>query len=230
MNQRRLVLERVDNVRDLGGYPIGEKGITKWQCFLRSADLADISDGDKDLLYDYGVRTVINLKAVGETDNPIETDKRFLYRHVPLFDNFEILADDAKDYGGNISMAVLHVFTPRIKDIFHIIAERIDSGGVLFHCLAGKDRTGLIAVLLLLLAGVSKLDILADYMTSLFYVRPVVQRLHKSKDDIHINPDEIEETIAEIESRFHGIERYFRDIGVSLDDIEKIKARFIMNP
>ena len=227
MNKKRIPLASVHNVRDLGGYPIGAKNMTRWGVFLRSADLSDITDCDRDKLFDYGIRTIINLKAVGESSNPIENDKRFCYRHIPLFDDFEKVVEFSKKYNGNGYWAIIKVYSPRIKAIFDLIANRLDDGGVLFHCFAGKDRTGIIAMLLLLLAGVSALDILADYMVSVIYVRPVVEKLHEPLRDIHIFPDEVEAIIKEIADNYKGMENFLKDIGVSSGDIEKIKRRFI---
>ena len=56
MNIKRLMLESVNNVRDIGGYPIDEKSMTKWGVFLRSADLTEISSCDMDVLYNYGIK------------------------------------------------------------------------------------------------------------------------------------------------------------------------------
>jgi protein-tyrosine phosphatase len=224
-----LELEGVCNVRELGGYPAGLDGITKWGVFLRSADLADATENDKDLLFGYGIRTIVNLKIVGETSNPIENDKRFTHIHIPLFefDDFSKMTDIAAEYGGSIYLATIKAFAPRVKDVFDAIAKHIDGGAILFHCFAGKDRTGIIAALLFLLAGVPALDILADYIVSSVYIRPVMTKLNKPFEEIRIYPDEIELIMEEIENNCGGIKNYLKNIGVPPESIEKIKEHFV---
>jgi len=150
LNIKRLELKSIYNVRDLGGYPIGTKGVTKWGVFLRCADLAEIGKYDMDMLFDYGIRTIINLKNPDETSNPIENDERFKYIHIPLFDDYNNIVDLSLNYNSSIYLTIVKAFKPRIKYIFDSIARHIDNGGILFHCFAGKDRTGIIAMFLLL--------------------------------------------------------------------------------
>ncbi|MCL2775084.1 MAG: tyrosine-protein phosphatase [Oscillospiraceae bacterium] len=227
MNIRRLDLEGAYNVRDLGGYSVSSNGITKWGVFLRSDDLAEITKNDMDLLSKYGINTIINLKAVDETINPIENDTRFRHIHIPLFDDYNKMVDIIKDYNDSFYLAAIKAFTPHIRDIFNSIAKHINDGGILFHCLAGKDRTGIIAMLLLLLAGVSEFDILADYIVSAIYNRPLVAKQNKPFETIHIYPDEIEMVMTEIRNNYNGVENYLKNIDVSSEDIEKIKENFI---
>ena len=231
LTKKRLELEGVYNVRELGGYPISVNAMTKWGVFLRSADLAEITENDVNLLFDYGIRTIINLKeSVDETynpNNPIESDIRFRHIHIPLFDDYEKMMDMAAEYNGSLYLATIKAFAPRIKDIFTSIAKHIDDGGILFHCFAGKDRTGIIAMLLLLLVQVSKLDILADYIVSAVYIRPLITKLNKSFEEIRIYPEEIELIMAEITNNYDGVENYLKSIGISSEDIEKTKENFI---
>lgn len=230
MNKKRLNLEGVYNVRELGGYPIGANDMTKWGVFLRCADLADITENDMALLLNYGIRTIINLKATDETSNPIKTDKRFTYIHIPLFDDFEKMSGIAKeDYNNSVYLTIIKAYKPYIKEVFNTIAEHIDNGGIIFHCLAGKDRTGIIVMLILLLAEVSDLDILADYIVSALYIRPyVTTRLNKSIEEIRIYPEEIELIMEEINNNYNGVENYLRNIGVSSETMDKIKSSFIV--
>ena len=227
MKIKRLKLEAVDNVRDLGGYPISANAITKWGLFLRSADLEGITKNDIDLLLNYGIKTVIDLKMFDETSNPIKNDKRFNYTQVPLFDDFNDVLDISKNYNNSVYLTIIKVFKPRIKEVFNFIGNHINNGGILFHCLVGKDRTGIIAVLLLLLAGVSDIDILADYIVSAIYIRPIMIKQNKSYEEIRIYPEEIELIMAEINDNYNGAENYLRDIGVSAEAINNIKLNFI---
>ena len=227
MKTRRLELNSIDNARDLGGYPTSANTITKWGLFLRTADLAEITETDIALLLNYGIRTVIDLKMPDETSSPIKNDKRFNYVQIPLFDDYDDMLDISKKYNNSVYLTIIEAFKPRIKAVFDFIGNHINSGGILFHCQVGKDRTGIIAMLLLLLAGVSDIDILADYIVSAIYIRPIVKKLNKSYDEIHIYPEEIELIMAEINNNYNGVENYLIDAGVSPGVINNIKQNFI---
>lgn len=223
---KRLSLDGVYNIRDLGGHIINENTMTKWGVFLRSADLADITLNDMDILYEYGVRTIINLKAVDETNNPVQNDKRFNHIQVPLIDDFPKMFKIIKDYEGSFYLTMLEAFKVHIKEIFITIAEHIDNGGILFHCVSGKDRTGVIAAILLLISNVSELDILADFIISAVYLRPVADRNNKPHEEILKYPQEIESVIQHLREKYNGAEGYLKSIGVPSDVIEKIKIVF----
>ena len=221
---RRLHLESVYNIRDLGGYFTNNNTITKWNLLLRSADLADINERDRDILYEYGVRTIINLKEPGETPNPIESDKRFCYIQAPLVDDFQRMFSIIKDYNGSFYLTMIEAFKENIRQIMALISLHIGNGGILFHCVSGKDRTGIISALLLLLNGVSELDVLTDFISSAIYLRPVADKENKTYEKILKYPEEIESVIEYINCTYGGAEGYLKSIGVHNADMEKIKA------
>jgi protein-tyrosine phosphatase len=221
-------LEGAYNARELGGFPINRNSMTKWGIFLRSDDLAAITQNDMNLLYDYGTRTVINLKAVRETENPIEYDKRFNYIQMPVIADFPKLFEDIKNYGGGFYLTILETCKENIKEVFNSISEHIGNGGILFHCLSGKDRTGIIAALLLLISGVSELDALADYIVSAIYMRPDAIKRNQPFDSIIKYPEEIEYIFKILKDNYNGAENYLKHIGVSTENINKIKDNFIV--
>lgn len=223
-NVRRLILEGVHNVRDLGGYFTDNNGITKWGVFLRSADLYEITQNDRDALYQYGVRTIVNLKSSDETANPIEMDKRFHHIQVPLIDDFPKMFSIIKEYGGSFYLTMIEAFQNNIKQIIMTIAEHIDNGGTLFHCVSGKDRTGVITALILLINGVSELDVLADFALSAIYLRPDADKKNKPYEDILKYPQEIESVMQHLNNKYNGAENYLLTIGVPPADIKKIRS------
>lgn len=100
--------------------------------------------------------------------------------------------DIMKNYNGSFYLTMLKAFAPNIKEIFDLIAKQVGDGTILFHCVSGKDRTGVVAMLLLLLAGVSELDVIADFVVSAVYMRPEATKRNKSFDTILKYPEEIE--------------------------------------
>ncbi|MGB7594312.1 MAG: tyrosine-protein phosphatase [Erysipelotrichaceae bacterium] len=167
----RLPLENVKNCRDLGGYPTPD-GSTRWGVFLRCGDMGQTNAEEKDYLYDFGVRTIIDLRTPEECEaspNPMLYDDRFDYLTFDLIPrskpNEHFLKSDLSRLTlGDLYIRILDA-KERVGAVLDLIATH-DEGALLFHCTAGKDRTGVIAMLLMGLAGVSTEDILANYQIS----------------------------------------------------------------
>lgn len=170
--ERLIALDKMTNTRDLGGYETQEGYYTKSNHYIRASSPANATEGDLEKLYDYGVRVTIDLRSDFEKEAQPSPFKD--YRDV---ENIEInLMDDAvvkvvpsevkeyKDLGG-VYIYMLEAHQKQIKAVFDVFKDHLYEG-VLFHCSAGKDRTGIIAALLLELAGCYDHDIVKDYSES----------------------------------------------------------------
>jgi hypothetical protein len=133
---------------------------------IRSDLPGGLSRVDARVLDDYGVRSVIDLRApreLSERPNPLRDSPG--YRHRPLLGDRDLdLLTELRDLPGSYLWKVDN----RGEAIAAILAEIAESppGGVLFHCLAGKDRTGVVAALLLTVVGVGRDAIVEDYVLS----------------------------------------------------------------
>ncbi len=172
-----------DNYRDLGGYD-SPHGPTRYRRFVRAGSTARLSFADVERLKDYGVCRVLDLRSAFEeprsTDRFVRQD-RVAWENVPLFD-YDLsdprLAGTSTPAGnylidGYVTMLSNH---EAIRRIFEFFAQTPDGGAVLFHCAAGMDRTGMVALLLLGLAEVPRAQVVADYLYS-FASKEEVDRL-----------------------------------------------------
>lgn len=162
-------LAGVHNIRDLGGLPIDAGGMTARGRVLRACAMRGLAPEGRAALVAAGLSTVIDLRAVterAEAPSPFAGMEGIADLHLPLFADLaplvEMMAGDPgftldRRYG-----VALDVAAPRFAAVIAAVAEA-GPGIVLFHCTAGKDRTGLIAALLLTLAGVPRGAIAADY-------------------------------------------------------------------
>jgi protein-tyrosine phosphatase len=154
------------NVRDLGGLPLLDGGVTRWGSLIRADSLDRLLPSGWASLADYGVRTVIDLSEEDERSTAVTRPPGVAVVHVPLDD-----LDDA------LFWSSCEIDPPLIYRPF--LAQKSDRcvaalravaaappGGVVFHCGIGRDRTGLLALLLLALAGVSPAAIIEDYALS----------------------------------------------------------------
>jgi len=205
----RLPLQETFNVRDLGGYPINENAITKWGVFYRSGQVSP-NNHDIDLIYKYGIRTVIDLLDENTPYvSPVLNDKRFNYMRVPLIDDFS-------KFSGGMYPAILSIFSKNVKETFLCIHKNLNNCGILFHCASGKDRTGVIAALLLALMGVSELDIIANFIVSETYLRPYGEKMNRDIKSLISPPSWIEEDFIEyIKKEYGNTKNYLKHIGLS---------------
>ncbi len=178
-NLRRIPLENASNFRDLGGYPTEDGKVTKWGILYRSDKLSNLTDEEWDVLNNLGVETIIDLRGDSESEaDPITPNYTVDYEAISLMNSFEDPDDstDAAESQFAQSMQTDYTSTlfgnlPGMVEILDVILEKLSSGegSVVFLCSAGKDRTGITAALLLYLCGVSREDIVADYMVSSNY-------------------------------------------------------------
>ena len=170
---RKLDVPSGENFRDLGGYDT-PAGPTAYRRFIRSGSTAYLTDADLTRLEIYGVRRVLDLRS--KFEEPRSSD-RFARRgdvewlNVPLFDydlSDPALTATEVPRGNYLIDGYVTMLSNReaIRQIFEFFAQTPPGGGVLFHCAAGMDRTGITAMLLLGLAEVPRAQIVADYLYS----------------------------------------------------------------
>ena len=167
---RLVALEAVHNFRDLGGYRTADGRTTLWRTLFRADGLYRLTPTDVATLEPLGLRTVIDLRSDTELDErgrfPVEAHP-VVFHHLPIVDaTWADLDRPAYERDEDFLIWAYHemlsVGAPRFAKAFDALAEPGALPAV-FHCAAGKDRTGLLAALLLGSLGVSHDDIVADY-------------------------------------------------------------------
>jgi protein tyrosine/serine phosphatase len=222
---RILNWEGCNNVRDLGGLNATNGYITHWGAVVRGDQPSRLTAGGWSALYEHGIRTIISLRTHGfdEKDHPIvvppHSDIQVVSVEIEDVTNKEFVEKWASSdlWGTPLYYTdALNLWAHRHAAALKAIAQA-QSGGVLFHCKRGYDRTGIIALLVLALAGVAPEDIAADYELS---VDPVREELLAGQ---HTTTREtIFATVASLE-----VEDYLRSGGLSKTDLEAIRNRFL---
>jgi protein-tyrosine phosphatase len=239
---RRLAWEGLLNARDLGGYPTADGRQTRWGAVVRSDSLAALTPAGRQALLDYRVRSMVDLRLPAEVarrPNPFaEPDAHGVaYVNVSFLDPATPPPEDedvrlADDYKG-----MLDRFREPVAAVMAAIANAPE-GGVLVHCAAGKDRTGLIAALLLGLVGVAPETIAADYALTAECLRP------RNEAWLEDGPGDREERVAllarfaptaevmlevldHLHKRYGGVEPYLLEAGVSPADLARLRERLV---
>ena len=226
---RRLPLAHTLNTRDLGGYPITPKGQTRYGRFLRSDLPVLLSDEEAARLLQAGITTIIDLRSFEELDRQpsfFAGRPGFDYHHFPLGMGRPPMdeTDIGSSYLGMLDDPAV------IRGIMTLFA-RADTG-FLYHCTAGKDRTGMISALLLSLVNVSMPDILADYQVTHTYIAPMLDQLHKSDPSLPawIGQSRPEYLLGFFDLFFKihpSVEAYLLQLGLISGEISAIKAKLV---
>jgi protein tyrosine/serine phosphatase len=192
VTDRWIELDGAVNVRQLGGLPTDDGGTTAAGVLIRSDNLQGLSDKDvRRLVDDHGVRTVLDLRTPSEVRSegpgPLVAER---LRHVnldliPTWDEEQgtdrIVPHEQREHGdlSHYYMTYLDEMPQSVVDALRVIADPA-SGSVVVHCAAGKDRTGVIVALALLVAGVQRAEIVADYALTAERVEAIRDRLAAS--------------------------------------------------
>lgn len=177
MVTRRIYLKNAFNVRDLGGYRTESGHTTKWRTLIRSDSVSALDAADWKQLFDNNIRTVVDLRSSAEAEAmPDRVMQGMRYVFCPLQEeeidltNPQLSAVSA--FSKSLTQGYCHLVNhcpDLLKAALLAVLEALADGAVLFHCSAGKDRTGVLAAALLYLLGVGKEDIIADYQVSCTY-------------------------------------------------------------
>ncbi len=237
MANKPLAMDRTRNTRDLGGYASTWGRKTAPSRFLRSDALTDLTSHDIALLESHGVDLVIDLRMPSEVDTTPDTGWATAnYVNIPLFDDIPQLVEE---HHGDVSLQGMYqsILDQKQDRVLQVFQQLLTSRGcVLFHCTNGKDRTGVIAMLLLRLACVPDDMVVADYSVSAFYLRQrfaamvaALTKLGRSvpQDMLKSQPDTMVSTLSHLDTVYGGSEGYLKHIGLGKEDISWIKDRLL---
>ncbi|WP_125767532.1 tyrosine-protein phosphatase [Lapidilactobacillus wuchangensis] len=250
---KELKLDNTHNVRDLGGEFTEPDGEVRYHKMIRSANLINIDQADNQLLYDYGVRTVIDLRSSDEVqrdpDNILIKDINYV--NIPIFKHGDTdAAHHSKDKVRSGYDQMMDEYTElvtsdfsqkayrKIFDIF--LANDGADQSVLYHCLGGKDRTGIISLLFLGALGVPQDQIFADYFYTNFSSREVIEQSVKDAHARQASRKELLDLDAfmtakksyydrmnDLVNEYGGPTSYLKDkVGLSDQDLQLLKKLY----
>jgi len=245
---RRLPLEKTYNFRDIGGYRTNENRRMRWGLIYRSAHLAELTDRDHELLSRVGIRLVCDFRTIEEAEaqpDKLPADGSMEYLHMPIahgkFDPAEAVGRIKKgdiswltdDFMTNNYLKQLDDFALLWKQFFERLMNSSDRP-LVFHCTAGKDRTGVCAALILLSAGVPESTVIEDHALSNTYNAPVIDRIKQEIKKFGINPDDMQSylsapreamqaVVTHLKERYGSAREYLvHKAGIDRQDLEKL--------
>ena len=247
---RRLDWPDCKNTRDLGGLP-ARSGLTRSGVMVRSDNVASLTAAGRQAMIDYGIATVIDLRSESEvkgspgppfsefqSSSPAIQMEDGLESRAPAFLH-RALIDDATAPILNEAPTMPERYAlmldrrpTALAAIFDAIAA--SEGPVLFHCFAGKDRTGLVAAMMLSVAGVDPVAIGADYAETdiqladryeEWLAKATPERLETMRNELRCPPEWMLSTLDHLERRWGGVEEYLAAAGLSADAITRLQSK-----
>jgi protein-tyrosine phosphatase len=240
ITNRELRLDVAYNVRHIGGYRTHD-GRTTSESVVRAASLHRLTDAGVRSLAETGVTTVVDLRSTVERERDVTPDLGGVgLKHViaPVFEQDQSpvgLADEFPGYAV-VYQRMLETGRKAYRTLFEVIGD--SKGRVLFHCAAGKDRTGVAAALMLSLAGVGDETIVEDYALSGELLAPLMTewlpRMAKRGIDesraqqLMASPrGDMVSTLGHISAVYGSPAGYMESIGLSPESISALRARLV---
>ncbi|ADD44498.1 tyrosine-protein phosphatase [Stackebrandtia nassauensis] len=248
------------NLRDLGGYRTGDGRRTRHGLLYRSGSLATLSDADVETLAGMGLRAVVDFRLPGEVSFggadrlpegltpvslPVGGGSLDGFYSLAKSGDWELINRALGDGKAHRSMIdVYRGFVSKDDDRagFAAALRRITEGDalpLLFHCTAGKDRTGWLAAIVLKLVGVTRVEIFDDFLLSDLYFLPsaiaLMEGLGVSRVEAQVfrpllsqDPKYLEAAFAEAEGRYGSFEGFVhKGLGVGPEAVERLRSRLL---
>ncbi len=233
------------NVRDLGGHPTEDGAETRFGEIVRADSVRELSNEGWVAAVEYGVRTVVDLRFHSELqvdppgDLPVDVVHVSLLgdedpQHRQHIDTISEAAENDVASKRAVYLEWLELFRPEFGRALAVVADA-PGGGILVHCLVGKDRTGLVVALLLRLAGVGHGAIGRDYTASEQNLRAATERwVAEAPNDRErarrrrsgSAPEEaMLEVLTELDRRYGSARGYLTAAGVTPEQLDLVAKR-----
>jgi protein-tyrosine phosphatase len=243
---RHVALEALFNVRDLGGYPTGDGRTTRWHTLYRADGINRVGGADLERLGALGLRTVLDLRTHGELEQrgqfPVEA-MPVTYHHLPVihetWENWDVDPDiDPISFLVDRYQEMLGEGAPALRGALEVLADP-DAFPAVFHCAAGKDRTGMLAAVILGVLGVDDDTIAEDYGLSraamdalVDWVRANVPEALDAMTDqpavfLDAPPRAMHEVLARVRLDHGSMTGYVESIGVGEPVVAALRANLL---
>lgn len=256
--ERLLPIQHGHNFRDLGGYATTDGHSVKWGHLIRSGHLNTLDQQDLHILDQLQVKYDLDFRAPEEiTSQPDRVPRGAQYTSLPVFQTDETDASHSQEqimaeYSDNDDAGYQHMLTvyrdmvttdqakQSYQAFFSHLLSNSDHHAVLFHCTAGKDRTGMGAVFLLSALNVERPTIIRDYLLTNAVTKDYVDsRIEKIKQAglptafakntralSTVSPDYINTALAAIDNQYGDVKNYlhqYLDLSTAqMKDLQKL--------
>lgn len=249
---RLLPMDGSHNTRELGGYKTTDGKTIKWGKLFRSDKLSDISKTDQAYLQNLGIKKIVDFRSEQEkAEDPNIIPTGISYVEMPISVDGAMRSKIEAVLKGETDREVQSFlidankeFVTNYADVYeNFLRGLIDEDApTLFHCTAGKDRAGFAAAITLIALGVSKEDVINDYMKTNAFTQERIEEilgqielmsLYQSDVEIlrpllGVEQIYIETAFRTAEKKYGSLENFIRNgLNISDEDIQKLRNKFL---
>ena len=249
---RLLPMDGAFNTRELGGYKTTDGKSVKWGMLFRSDKLSDLSENDELYLQSLGIKRIVDFRSEAEkTEDPNIIPEGINYIETPI--NVDgamrskieaVLKGETKKEIKSFLVDANKEFVTNYTSVYEDFLRGLidEDGPTLFHCTAGKDRAGFAAAITLIALGVSKEDVIEDYMkTNIFTKDKIDEMIDKIKlmslyqadaeilrPLIGVERIYIETAFKTAEEKYGSLENFIREgLNISDEEIQILRNKFV---
>lgn len=249
---RLLPMDGAHNTRELGGYKTADGLSVKWGMLFRSDKLSDISKTDQAYLQNLGIKKIIDFRSKEEkAEDPDIIPKGISYIEMPINVDGAMRSKIEAVLKGETNKEVKSFLIDANKEFVSDYVEVYenflrglidDEGPILFHCTAGKDRAGFAAAITLIALGVSKEDVIKDYMKTNQFTKKRIEEIIKQielmtlyqtdaeilRPLLGVEREYIETAFHTAEEEYGSLENFIKNgLNISDEDIKKLRNKFL---
>lgn len=235
--ERHLPMTGGYNFRDLGGFRTTDGRYVKWGKIIRSDDLFHLTEVDLHYLSSLPLISIVDFRAEAEIDQAPDKLPETVTGHYPycispgnlnsakdisqaLHQSAHIMADI------NVMLVTDSLNIKRYTDYFALLQNETNIP-LLFHCSAGKDRTGMAAALTLFALGVDEEAIMADYLSSNTYLGEkysgYITKYPELKPLFEVNPEYLQAGLQCIKNKYGTVEDFLKEeLKVNIEELRKM--------
>jgi len=242
------ILTKQHNFRDLGGIVAMDGRVIRHGLLFRSGDFYLLSDHDISALVQLNLRTIIDLRArremVNRPDKIIPTVRETI--HIDIHDAAREKAalflenNDARGLETILIADYIRMIDKHVGDFslfLHLIATT-ENLPLVYHCAAGKDRTGMATVFLLTALGVEMQKIRDDYMATNEYTKAAAEKIIRNITEsglngeilrplLEVREEYLEAALTEIDQKYNSLNCFVADVLKA--DVKGLQERYLMH-
>lgn len=261
MIEKEINLEGAFNFRDIGGYRTADGKRIKKGLLFRSDELSKLTENDAKIVSNLGVKTIIDYRNEKEREQneDVEIPGVSIHYLTPIADIAALASSDTKEQANlfekkitadlarflmieqNKAFVEDETSQKVYRKMFDLLLEK-DSGGIVQHCRGGKDRTGYGIALIMGVLGVSREEIMKDYLLTNDYKKEKNEKSLKAiwnetQDEDFVqamkylkeaDPVFLNTALDLIDEKYGDIPTYVREVlGVSEDEIKELKDKYL---
>jgi protein-tyrosine phosphatase len=240
-NERIVPLVGASNFRDLGGYPIVDGGFTRWGSLYRSDALHELTEPDIKVLRDIGLKTILDLRMEAEVS---KSGRGRLGSEPARYHHLSVIDEDGGESRGipaptdddlsNRYMWYLDIGRGSVVQALNILSDSANYP-LVFHCAAGKDRTGVLAALVLDIVGVERGVIVEDYVLTASRMQFVLERILRTLGEerrvedlppnaLTVQASTMEGFLESLDRQYGGARQWALAAGVPSDSLHSLSV------